>query len=988
MARRTKMSEQQVRALARRVLDRIEDADNPEKLAKQALDQVDEPRVRQAVVEGAVSEPDAVTRAVMTAALHSGDERLMQLAAELVVDLADKPSGVELLEECFGFPDEGIRRRAVEALESFAEPELLQRLADALKDPADVVRRSAAETFGIIIGTRSHPLRREMLAAFSDPEHPFSRDIVSNDDVQVRRQVSQSLAFVDTDDVLPTLDKLGYDEDEEVRQETVLSLTAIGSDEATEMLERFVLDPAYRVASSALDMLSSLLGAGSTRLLECLERALDHPLPGVRRQVVLMLSRFDASQVKDILAKAAGDDDFEVSRHAGETLRSLGLGEKIDWLQEEMEDQVAGDRARAVWEAGNIAQEKGASAAQTRREDVIPYLERIVRSGTPSEKVHALNELSALVDIGTSEAMQSALDDDDSSVRSRAADTFSYTRDAGLLVHILKTQEDPQVRRRAAEALISNPGGPREEGRLSTTLSFTSARTVGTVLFGHFLDALQDRDPGVQQHACEGIRECARRLELLPVRRTMAELERLIDAEDTSVLLQEDADYTMEVIGEVSYASVLAEGVDRVLQWRGPIAREAHSLQWDPEADGLLAPDGLDEIAVERWMDDYGLSDEQLGEVRGAASGQGPITGKTARTILTGLTRDMCAVSSCVTHAARALRLIGQERVEDTLQQWAGAMATGPRLAWGRAPDGERRLRRMERLRRRAWLEARRAAESYTDEPATDYPNELVEDEDDWLKIVGLTAAAELGRDGALDGLARLCAEHCSDRAYCEPLGSAALVLLEAGRPEGVQTARAVLAGAELDDRVDLIHGLVAVAGKEEVRSLLLKEIEGRELTDLPATCMALACRGGGAPLDSFRVPAPEGDREQRCALLALRAMDNDEEAAGALEKMLREGEFPARYVSSCYLDIARVWSAVLIFSSVRDQDVPYALSLVCSRALVHRGYPGGLSWFQKMGKSVGGRAAARMITQMGQAAEDTIPLMLKCNDVNVGRFV
>jgi HEAT repeat protein len=987
MALRTQKSEQQVRAVARRVLDRIEEAEDREKLAERALEQVDDPRVRQAIVEGATGEPDAVTRAVMAAALHSGDERLMQLAAELVVDLSDKPSGVELLEECFEFPDEDIRRRAVEALESFAEPELLQRLADALQDPADVVRRSAAGTFGIIIGTPSHELRQEMLAAFSNPEDPFSHAVINNDDVQVRRQVTQSLAFVDTDDVLPTLEKLGHDEDEEVRQETVLSLAAIGSDEATEMLKRFVLDPAYRVASSALDMLASLLGGGSSAMLEVLERALDHPLPEVRRHVVLMLNRFDASQVEGILAKAAADDDFEVSRHAGEMLRSLGLGEKIDWLQEEMEDQVAGERARTVWEAGNIGQEKGVSADQTRREDVIPYLERIVRTGTPSEKVHALNELSSLVDIGTSEAMQAALHDDDSSVRSRAADTFSYTRDAGFLVQMLRTHEDPHVRRRAAEALISNPGGPREEGRLSTTLSFTSARTEGMVLFGHFLDALEDRDPGVQQHACEAVRECARRVQLLPVRRTVAELDRLIDEEDTSVLLREDAEHTIDIIGKATYAAALADGVDRVLEWRGTIAREAHSLEWDGEAEGLTT-DGLDAAATERWTDEYSLSEEQLGELRAAASGEGALIGKTARTILTGLTRDMCAVSNCVVHAARALRLIGQEGVEETLEQWAGAMATGPRLAWEGAPEGERRLRRIERTRRRAWLEARRAAESYKDDPTTDYLEELVGDDDDWLKMVGLTAAAELGREGHLDRLADLCAEHEDERAYCEPLASAALALLEAGRPEGARAARAVLDMAELDDRVDLTHGLVAVAQHDGPRALLMQEIEGHELTDLPAVCMALACRGAGAPLSSFQVPAPEGDRELRCSLLALRAMDNDAEAAAALEEMLRGEDFPAQYLSSCYLDLARVWSAVLIFSSVRDQDVPYALSLVCSRALVHRGHPAGLSWFQKAGKSVAGRPEARMMTQMGKAVEDTIPLMLKCNDVNVGRFV
>jgi hypothetical protein len=116
--------------------------------------------------------------------------------------------------------------------------------------------------------------------------------------------------------------------------------------------------------------------------------------------------------------------------------------------------------------------------------------------------------------------------------------------------------------------------------------------------------------------------------------------------------------------------------------------------------------------------------------------------------------------------------------------------------------------------------------------------------------------------------------------------------------------------------------------------------------------------------------------------------MANDPEAAHSLETLLREGTTGERYLSARYLALARVWTAVLIYSSVRDQDVPYPVQLVCARALVQQGHPGGFSWFQKMAGSVSNRALADFISHMALAVLDTVPLMLQCRAVNPGRFV
>ncbi len=78
----------------------------------------------------------------------------------------------------------------------------------------------------------------------------------------------------------------------------------------------------------------------------------------------------------------------------------------------------------------------------------------------------------------------------------------------------------------------------------------------------------------------------------------------------------------------------------------------------------------------------------------------------------------------------------------------------------------------------------------------------------------------------------------------------------------------------------------------------------------------------------------------------------------------------------------------MLVFSSVRDQDVPLSVQLICASSLVEQGHPGGLAWFEKVADSVRGVGQARRVLYMGRAVENVVPLMLNCNAVNVGRFV
>jgi hypothetical protein len=87
-------------------------------------------------------------------------------------------------------------------------------------------------------------------------------------------------------------------------------------------------------------------------------------------------------------------------------------------------------------------------------------------------------------------------------------------------------------------------------------------------------------------------------------------------------------------------------------------------------------------------------------------------------------------------------------------------------------------------------------------------------------------------------------------------------------------------------------------------------------------------------------------------------------------------------------LSLARVRSAVPIFSSLRDQDQPYLLRALSAASLLRRGHSAGPTWFGKVLGGTGGEQEARIVTHLSAAVEETIPLMLECRDVNVGRFV
>jgi len=672
----------------------------------------------------------------------------------------------------------------------------------------------------------------------------------------------------------------------------------------------------------------------------------------------------------------------------------------VDWLADEMDRQAAGERVLAVWEAGTIGSEAGLrvglGAARDRggtQDRLVPILEETVRNGAPSDRMHAISELAALVDIADSRVMREALRDDDPSVRSRAADTLQYTRDAELLVEIVRTHPDPSVRRGAIDALIANPGGPKRRGSLDARVTFAAARTLGMELFGHFLAAMNDPDEGVRQVACEAVREYAAEVGVLPVKAALEALSELADDEDVSVLVQEEATAAEEVVRRASAPPLIVSQLDEVLAWRGQVARDAHALLWDDEAGCFRIRPGAGAGLAERRAEGQALSPEQAAAVARAADTGAPLDRDTARALLRGLTRDLTAALNAAAYAAVALRVIGQEDWLTHAERWTAALAAGPKLQWGPRGRGARYATRIGRLRRRAWINLLWAREDAEPGACAQELAAAADDADAWVRLTALAVKASLAPDdrAPADALRTMARKHATDREFCEPVGLASLPLMRWEGPDAVPLAAGALAAARIDFRVELTQQIMAAVRHPQVAHGILAHLRARPLEGVAPVCLALALRGGGHALEGMTVmePAEGADPEQVCASLALRAMEAEEEAAAQLTRLLRHGSPKERYLSGCYLGLARVRSAAMPLAGTRDQpDAPYLLRGLCAALLLPQGLPTAMAGWAKLLKGVTGRVKADMLTYLCRGVEDTILLMNYCADVDVGRFV
>lgn len=1001
-----RISESDLRLFAHQVIDKVGRLQGPlrQQAAQEALESAPNDAARQTILELAVSAPDDVTAAFVQAAVRTGTSQVARAAADLLLDIKGAANALQVISECLRSEDSGVRSRAVEALDAVSDPGALNILAEAIESQDASVRRAAVNSLGLMLGTKYHPLKQGLLASLSDPASGLARSILDSEDVQLRREAAQAAGFETSEHVLPLLERLSDDPDTMVRREAVVALAAYGIEAAQRILESKLDDADYVVVASVLDALAPQYGRESIRMLDVLKKALKHPSTEVRRHAVLMLDHFALPQVEQILIEAVHDGDFEVERSAYELLRRLGSESSSGWFEAEGAGHDADEQTLMVWAAGSMGLEServgvgpaGATPGALAGKHVLELLERAAAQGDLSTRVHAVSELAELRDIADSPGLQKAIHDPDEPVRSRAAAALLLTRDAGLLAEILGGHPDPLVRRSAVETLASNPGGPRGQGVLRPTIQFTSTRTVGMDLFSRFLAALRDTDMGVRRGSCAALLSYAEFNCPMPLREALRALHTLADDDSAPSLVRDEALQAAEEMVQAHVAEPVVKVGDSVVEWRAQLARQAHALRRDQKSGGFVlegrgALDGVD--VDQMWPRELGLDPRAAHSAAEALRSGEPLQPDVAQAAMGGLARGLIACLDAVYQAARAVRMMGEKACASAVQQWADAMRGGPRLDWGEDQRAQTWARLLPRLRRRAAIETAAAVESFKDSPDPAVLDEACADDDDWVRMAALVARSELAADAgpALAELAGLCRSHADDVGFAEVIGPAAIMLVGAGQAEFLPTVESVLGRTNTDDRLELISILRSAIREETTARALRSHLATGGLRRVGELCLALALRCAGFELDGLELPdaAPEGaDVELRCAVGALRAAQGDEEAVRALEKALRQGQERERYCSSAYLGLVRVRSAVPIFASVSDQDAPFALRSLCAGMLVRQGHRGGVGWFSNNVDHVIGLQKTRLAIDLSRAVADVIPLMLHCNDLNLGRFV
>ena len=600
------------------------------------------------------------------------------------------------------------------------------------------------------------------------------------------------------------------------------------------------------------------------------------------------------------------------------------------------------------------------------------------------------------MDIGDSEALQQALHDRDASVRSRAAESLSYSRDAGFLLSVLQSHPDAQARRRAAQALSQNPGGEKARVQLGGTQILASMRTVGVELFGHFLAALDDHDEGVREQACAAVLNVLQTLRVIPVRETVERIQAVLEDDATPSLVREPAERIMDIIEETSVAEGLATAVSEILQWHAELIRHAAMLRFDAQQGKLVcaAVAGLDtEATANEWRAEFHLNEDETLVLMQALGSSGALPDAVAQKVMRGLARSLCEVADVVYHGSLALVRIGEDGWEETVGNWCEVLQAAPLPAWGESGEGGEFAKDVGRSRARATLAAGHAYAALGGNSVHETARELAGNADDWIRIAAITVECLVGRaaDETLDELAALCASRHAEGGYGPVVGPAAALLCEHGRQDAPVWVEAALGNVESPARVETTQRLLLAAQGDETARVLRAYLEGKTLDSVPLMCLAIALRGGGHDIEGLAVPQSlpaEAGLELRCALDALRTMQGDMKAVANLVTMLRAGKAKEKYLSALYLGLARVRSAVPIFDSVTARDVPYALRGFCAGMLVQCGHPGGLRWFNGALGHVKGLAKARLARQMAAAIAQTLALMLKSRNVNLGRFV
>ncbi len=1001
---RSRGSRQKVRQWCHEVFDSMSKLDETDMFgfAEKALQDAGHDSARQTLVElSAGAGTPGITAALITAAVRNGSTQLSRAAADLLIDIKNPESAKSIIKECLESGDSAIRVRAIEALEAFDAPWVFDLLLQALTSDDDNVSRAAVNSFGLVIGGKYHPLKSQLLRALSDTGSELFALVTETGDIALKREFAKVLGFADSDDVLPLLEALAREPDTQTRREAVLALAANGSSAAIDIVEQKLDDHDEMVVTFALDALASEVGRDSEHMLKCIRKVIEHRNESVRRNAVMMLNWFPWSRIEDLLREAVKDPDFEVQRSAQSLLRTMDsnlapIGLDATGAGERGEDTLK------IWEAGNVGMEAGQAEskstvdAQTTVTDaIVTELEKQAASGDISRRNHAITELIELEDITDSPVLRKALYEESESIRTRAAKGLDFTRDAGLATQALVNHPDALVRRRAVDALAENPSERTkgDRGRSKGVTTFASERSQGMELFSCFLKALDDRDEGVVQSACYAIGHYPEFNCPIPVRETIEKLQDLEANEMLSSLTRDNAADLIDDINDAKMGEPLVNALNAALSGLEDVKGAAALLSWDADKEAFSFGENTEDATQTgaKLAREWGIEPESAYRIAESAVKGEALEENLAAAYAETVCRSAGTIFEAVARSAQALAEVGESGWTEQLENWRGELDKFPEELFETNPAFRKQGEDAQKALTDAKINTRAAIGRLNGDLKPDMLEDFLNSENDRDRMMALTALRNAGA-GKDEELLRSLVDKFREEPGCDrALGAAALELVRGADEFGLEVLAEVLERCRPALLADLMHGLIGAAQHGKNRELIKKGIDKSSFGPLAAVCMKIAAVAGGGSEDIEKGRGADDAESMMChyAHKALRAMDNEEKAAEELKDTLRSDEQEERELAAGFLGLARVESAISVYAGVSDQvDSPWRLRTLCGGLMVRNGHRQGMGWFNK---SAGhGNAENRGLTalDLARAIVDVIPLMLRCNEVNVGRFV
>ncbi len=235
--------------------------------------------------------------------------------------------------------DSGVRRTAAQTLGMIGMSEAVPTLLALFRDADDGVRHAAAQALGMLGAVEAVPT---LLVLFRDA------------DDGVRYAAAQALGMLGAVEAVPTLLEMCQDADSGVRVTAVLALGMLGAVEAVPTLLVLCRDADSGVRSTAVLALGRL---GTAESLPTLLGMCRDAGSGVRVAAALALVRLGAVEAVPTLLEMCRDADSDVRQIAAQALGELGATEAVPTLLamcRDADSSVRGTVAQALRMLGAV----------------------------------------------------------------------------------------------------------------------------------------------------------------------------------------------------------------------------------------------------------------------------------------------------------------------------------------------------------------------------------------------------------------------------------------------------------------------------------------------------------------------------------------------------------------------------------------------------------------------------------------------------------